>query len=263
MTEVVRCDAVFSVEERERLRSALVAAAQADPRVVGAALTGSAATSSEDKWSDIDLALRLAVDADEMEVLADWTKRMYDDCDAVHHLDVWRGETRFRVFLLANALQVDIAFWSWNRFSATGPAFLLLFGTANELPIPGTPTAAELIGTGWLYALHARSSIARGRLWQAEYMVSAMRDQILTLASLRYGLPVTHGRGFDDLPKEVTNPLADTLVRSLDPAELTRSFSVATELLISEAHRADSALAHRITPVLRQMVGVLTTKPAP
>jgi hypothetical protein len=25
---------------------------------------------------------------------------------------------------------------------------------------------------GWLYALHARSSIARGRVWQAEYMIS-------------------------------------------------------------------------------------------
>lgn len=260
---MVRCDAVFSVEERERLRAALVAAAQADQRVVGAALTGSAATSREDRWSDIDLALRLADDADELDVLAGWTRRMYDDWDAVHHLDVWRGETRFRVFLLANALQVDIAFWSWNRFSATGPAFLLLFGTANEVPIPERPTAAELIGSGWLYALHARSSIARGRLWQAEYMVSAMRDQILTLASLRHGLPVAHGRGFDDLPDEVTNPLADTLVRVLDPAELTRGFRAATELLISEAHRADSALGFRIAPVLRELVGVLTTNPAP
>lgn len=259
---MVRCDAVFSVEEREGLRAALVVAAQADPRVVGAALAGSAATGREDMWSDIDLALRLAAEADEMEVLADWTKRMYDDCGAVHHLDVWRGETRFRVFLLANGLQVDIAFWAWNRFSATGPAFLLLFGTANELPIPGPPTAAELIGTGWLYALHARSSIARGRLWQAEHMVSAMRDQILTLASLRHGLPVTHGRGFDDLPEEVADPLADTLVRVLEPAELTRGFRAATELLISEAHHADSALAHRIAPVLRELVGVLTTNPA-
>lgn len=253
---------MFSVEERERLRAALVAAARADPRVVGAALTGSAATDREDRWSDIDLALRLDANADEMEVLGDWTKHIYDDCDAVHHLDVWRGETRFRVFLLANALQVDIAFWSWTRFGATGPAFRLLFGGANELPIPEPPTAAELIGTGWLYALHARSSIARGRLWQAEYMVSAMRNQILALASLRHGLPVTHGRGFDDLPKEVTNPLAATLVRSLDPAELTRGFGVATEILISEAQHADPALVYRITPVLRQLVGSLTTKPA-
>jgi predicted nucleotidyltransferase len=252
---------VFSIEERERLRAALIAAAQADPRVAGAALAGSAATGREDPWSDIDLALRLGIDADEMEVLADWTSRMYDDCGAVHHLDVWRGETRFRVFLLPSTLQVDIAFWAWARFSATGPAFRLLFGTANDLPIPGPPAAAELIGTGWLYALHVRSSIARGRLWQAEYMVSGMRDQVLALASLRYGLPVSHGRGFDDLPREVTGPLTAMLVCSLDVAELTRSFSVATESLIIEARHADSALADRISPVLRQLVSALASAP--
>jgi predicted nucleotidyltransferase len=255
---VVRSDAVFSVEERERLRAALVAAAQIDPRVAGAALTGSAALDREDRWSDIDLALRLGAGADELDVVAEWTRRMYDECGAVHHLDVWRGETRFRVFLLANALQVDIAFWSWTGFRATGPAFLLQFGTANESPIPGPPAAAELIGTGWLYALHVRSSIARGRLWQAEYMVSAMRDQVLALACLRYGLPVSNGRGFDDLPREVTDSFAGLLVRSLDAAELTRGFGLATEALISEARQADSALADRIAPVLRQLVSPLT-----
>jgi len=251
---------VFSVEERESLRSALIAAAGADPRIAGAALTGSAALAREDKWSDIDLALRLGADADELEVLADWTSRMYDDHGAVDHLDVWRGETRFRVFLLRSGLQVDIAFWAWAKFSATGPAFLLLFGAANERPLPGPPTAAELIGTGWLHALHARSSIARGRRWQAEYMLGGMREQILALACLRLQLPTAHGRGFDDLPAEVTGPMTGTLARSLDQAELTRAFGAATEALITETRHADAGLADRIEPVLRQLVSVLPAR---
>lgn len=37
---------------------------------------------------------------------------MYDDRDAVHHLDVSRWEIVYRVFLLGSTLQVDISFWS-------------------------------------------------------------------------------------------------------------------------------------------------------
>ncbi|HEY3186845.1 MAG TPA: hypothetical protein VGJ70_05195 [Solirubrobacteraceae bacterium] len=48
----------------------------------------------------------------------------------------------------------------------------------------------------WLYGLHARTSIVRGTLWQAEYMVSAARDHVLALAALRHGLPTAYGRGW-------------------------------------------------------------------
>ncbi len=122
---------MFTPEERTRLRDALIAAARADPRITGAALTGSASVGAEDRWSDIDLALGVAGGADAGRVIADWTDRMYQSCGAVHHLDVYRGDTLFRVFLLASTLQVDIAFWPAAEFGAYGPTFRLLFGTAN------------------------------------------------------------------------------------------------------------------------------------
>src|ERR671935_220226 len=78
-------------------------------------------------------------------------------------------------------------------------------------------SGGALIGYAWLYALHARSSLARGRLWQAEYMVSAMRDQALALACLRHGLPAREGRGIDLLPSEITAPLEEALVRRIEP----------------------------------------------
>src|SRR5262245_21617262 len=102
---------MFTPEDRNRLRDALVAAARADPRITAAALAGSAAAGAEDRWSDIDLALCLATDADPARVVADWTERMYREGGAVHHLDVYLGDILFRVFLLASTLQVDIAFW--------------------------------------------------------------------------------------------------------------------------------------------------------
>ncbi len=77
-------------------------------------------------------ALCVAADADRAQVIADWTDRMYDEHDAVHHLDVRRGETVYRVFLLVSTLQVDISFWSPAEFGASGPSFRLLFGTAAD-----------------------------------------------------------------------------------------------------------------------------------
>lgn len=245
---------MFSVEDRERLREELVSLARTDARVSGAALTGSAALGREDQWSDIDLALCVAADADRAQVIADWTDRMYDEHDAVHHLDVSRGETVYRVFLLVSTLQVDISFWSPAEFGASGPSFRLLFGTAAKPRAP-VPQAGELIGMGWLYALHARSSIARRRVWQAEYMIHGMRDQVLALACLRHGVPAVHGRGMDSLPQEVTAGLAQALVGSLEAPELRRAFGAVTEALLIEIERSDPVVANRLAGPLRELAG--------
>jgi hypothetical protein len=244
---------VFTPEQRERLREVLVSAAYADTRITGAAVTGSAAVGREDRWSDIDLALCVAADAEFSEVLADWTERMYREHAAVHHVDVTRGATLYRVFLLADTLQVDLAFWSAAEFGATAPTFRLLFGTANEPQMSPAPLATELIGMGWLYALHARSSIARGRVWQAEYMISAVRDHVLALACLRHGVAAVQGRGMDNLPPKVTAPLTEALVCSLDIAELRRAFGVISEALVVEIERVDHGLANRLCEPLRQL----------
>ncbi len=106
---------------------------------------------------------------------------------------------------------------------------------------------------GWLYALHARSSIARGRAWQAEYMISGMRDQVLALACLRHGVPAVEARGIDALPPEATAALAAGLVRSLDSAELRRAFGAVSDALIAEVGRADAALADRLSAPLKEL----------
>jgi hypothetical protein len=106
---------------------------------------------------------------------------------------------------------------------------------------------------GWLYALHARSSIARGRVWQAEYMISGVRDQVLALACLRHGVPAVQARGIDSLPGEATATVTDSLVRSLDPAELRRAFVAVTDALVAEIERADAGLASRLATPLREL----------
>jgi hypothetical protein len=106
---------------------------------------------------------------------------------------------------------------------------------------------------GWLYALHARSSIMRGRGWQAEYMISGLRDQVLMLACLRLDLPAGDGRGYHRLPPALLRPLEASLVRSIDPAELDRALGAAIQAFLGEVAAVDEELASRLSAPLREL----------
>jgi len=252
--------ALFTPEGRARLRSNLLERAANDTRLTGAAITGSAADGREDRWSDIDLAFGVADAAEVSNVLADWTAHMYAQHLAVHHCDVRAGAWIYRVFLLPGTLQVDLAFAPAAEFRALTPAFRLVSGKANEPRHAPPPACWEVIGLAWLYALHVRSSIARGNLWQAEYMISGVRDHALALASVRHGLPAAHGRGIDRLPSEVRAGFEDALVRQLDPAELSRAFRAVVAGLLREIECADPALAARLEVPLRSLTETSTSR---
>jgi hypothetical protein len=247
---------VFSPDDRSVLRETLIEAARRDARISGVALTGSASNGAEDRWSDIDLAFGVAADANRGALIAEWTERMYQAHDAVHHTDVMAGAALFRVFLLRNTLQVDLAFWPESEFGAIASTFRLVSGTARKRPAFPGPSAEPLIGMAWLHALHARACIARGRVWQAEYMISGVRDHVLALACVRHGVPAVQGRGMDSLPAEVTARVTAALVRSLDEAELRRAFASACELLLVEIEAVDADLARRLAAPIRDLANL-------
>jgi hypothetical protein len=245
---------MFTLEDRNRLRTDLLEYAAKDRRISGAAITGSAAAGLEDRWSDIDLAFGVSDAAEIPNVLSDWTARMYHEHLALHHLDVRFGEWIYRVFLLPSTLQVDLAFVSATEFRALAPSFRLMFGEAMEpRQVPSTPPE-DIVGLAWLYALHARSCIARGNLWQAEYMISGIRDNLLALACIRHELPAVHGRGMDLLPTGVTTQLEGSLIRKLDTAELTRAFRVVIHGLLREIRCVDENLASRLQEALISLI---------
>lgn len=250
------CDitSMFTVAQRVQIRDGLVRAARDDARITAAAFVGSAAINREDQWSDIDLALRIRPDLEPEAVAQHWTEHMYADHDAVHHFDVWAGSALYRVFLLSNTLQVDLSFWPSRAFAASGPTFRLLFGETNDAPRSPPPSSEALIGMGWLYALHIRSSLARGRRWQAVHMLDGLREQVIAQACLRFGVPADQGRGVDDLPLEETDLLADTLVVSLEPIDLRRAFASMARLLLKEASHIDALLASRLASPIEELV---------
>ena len=158
---------MFTQEERARLRSKFLDYAAGDPRISGAAITGSAAADREDRWSDIDLAFGVNDPAEIPDVLREWTDRLYRDQSALHHFDVRFEAWIYRVFLLSSTLQVDLAFVPAANFRALAPTFRLAYGRANEPQHTPPPTLTEMIGFSWLYALHGRTCMARQKLWQA------------------------------------------------------------------------------------------------
>ena len=107
---------------------------------------------------------------------------------------------------------------------------------------------------GWLYALHARSSIARGRALQANHWINGVCDQVIMLACLRQGLPAHEGRGVDDLPAGLRHSLAETLVRELDARELRRAFTAAVGTLLAEAQQVDPNREQRLRKTVWELV---------
>jgi hypothetical protein len=244
---------MFNPEQRSRLRADLLDLAKLDPRITAAAITGSAAAQREDCWSDIDLAFAVADPALLSGTLADWTTQMISRHSALHHFDVRVGSWIYRVFLLASTLQVDLAFVPACDFRALSPAFQVVFGQANEARPAPNPEPLDLIGMGWLYALHVRSSVARHHLWQAEYMISGLRDTALALACIRHGLPSVHGRGLAKLPREVAAAFEAALVGQLTGPELSRAFFAATQCFLVEIQNVDPQLALRLQEVLSEL----------
>jgi hypothetical protein len=243
---------VFSVEERDRVRDRLLELASADRRIVAGATVGALAAGRGDRWSDLDLTFGVADASSVVEVLDDWTREVAHEFDAVHLFDLPAESTIYRVFLLPGCLQVDLSFTPASEFGARGPRFALLFGSAVERAHVPPPSALHLFGMGVHHAVRARFCIERGRLWQAEYWISGVRDQALTLACLRRGLDTSYARGFDQLPAEVLELSALALVRGMEREELLRALGNAVAGLLHESAEVPDVAA-KVEPELRRL----------
>ena len=246
---------MFSVEDRNRVRDRVLALASSDPRVVAGAVVGSLALDEGDRWSDLDLTFAVMDGVPLLDLLSDWTRTLVDEFNAVVLFDLPAGASIYRVFMLPGCLQFDLSFTPASSFGATGPKFRLLFGDAVAKPYTPPPSPHELFGYAVHHALRARFCIERGRVWQAEYWLSGVRDYALHLACLRRDLPARNARGFDDLPADVRDAFQDALARSLDPDELLRALGVAVAGLLREAAQVAQLreIATNVEPHLREL----------
>src|SRR5437763_14991701 len=242
---------MFTVEQRDALRERVLRLAEEDERVVAGAAVGSLAVDGGDRFSDLDLTFGIADHVPVADVLNDWTRTLIDELDAVHLADLERGPTTYRVFLLRDALQFDLSMTPAAQFRPAGPRFRLLFGeTATDESERSTPpVAGDLFGWGVIYALHARACIERGRVWQAEHYVGAVRDHALSLACLRHGVVAVQARGYDELPAEVLAQFNRTLVGAAEPETLRVALAASVTALLHEG--AEARLPHADTVAQR------------
>lgn len=247
---------MFDDGDRDDLRARLVEAARQDVEISAAALLGSAARGAEDRWSDIDLALRLTPGAELNGVADRWTRRLRQEETVVDQLDIHASGALYRVFLLASTLQVDLSFWPHGRLVTGGAPVRMIFGQADDTaPEPGSGEGGmEHLRMAWLYALHVRSALARDRRWQAVWMLESLRNWLISLYCLRHSLAPHEGRGVDALPGAVQAGLATTLTTSLDPADLRHAFRVLIALLLAEADRQSLPIPVGLEQTLEELV---------
>lgn len=245
---------MFTVEQRDAVRERVLRLADEDGRVVAGAVVGSLAVDGGDRFSDLDLAFGVAERVPVTDVLDDWTARLVEELGAVRLVDLERGPTVYRVLLLPRALQLDLSMTPSASFRPASPRFRLLFGetaarepgvptTRGDLFIPTPAVAADVFGWGAIYALHARACVARGRLWQAEHYVGAVRDHGLALACLRHGLSAVQARRYDDLPAETLARFEGTHVGAAEPAALRAALAASVRALMREGAEAEVACA--------------------
>jgi hypothetical protein len=242
---------VFTVEQRNALRARMLQLAEEDERVVAGAAVGSLADGSGDRFSDLDLTFGIADGVPVVDVLEGWTRTLTEELGAVQLADLEAGPTSYRVFLLPDALQFDLSMTPAGEFRPAGPRFQLLLGetAADEseprprspggLFIPTPAVAGDIFGWGIIYALHGRACIERGRAWQAEHYVGAVRDHALSLACLQRGLPAVQARGYDQLPPETLAGFDRTHVGSVEPDALRRALAASVLALLNEGAEAD------------------------
>jgi hypothetical protein len=259
---------VFTVEQRDALREHVLQLAEEDERVVAGAAVGSLAVDAGDRFSDLDLTFGIADQVPVAQVLDDWTRTLIGERDAVHLADLERGPTIYRVFLLPDALQFDLSMTPAAQFRPAGPRFRLLFGetAAGEPEIPAprvapglfipTPSVPhDLFGWGVIYALHARACIERGRVWQAEHYVGALRDHALSLGCLREGVPAVQARGYDDLSSETIARFEDTHVGATEPGTLRTALAASVRALMREGAEAHLPHADAVAQRLAELHG--------
>jgi hypothetical protein len=234
---------VFTVEQRDALLERMLTLGHTDERVVAGAVVGSLAVDAGDRYSDLDLTFAIADEVATADVLDDWTRTLVEELDAVTLVDLERGSSTYRVFLLPDALQLDLSMTPAAEFRPAGPRFRLLFGetaAGQSEPAVGslfisTPAEAEdIFGWGVIYALHARACIERGRAWQAEHYVGAVRDHALSMACVREHVITVQARGYDDLASDTRAELGDAHVGSVASEALRAALAASVAALLRE-----------------------------
>ena len=241
---------MYSESERKQVQDLIISQARKDHRITDAAIVGSESIGTNDRWSDIDLSFGFSESSLLEELLNDWTRFMNSSFNANTLFDLEYRNSMYRVYLLPNALQVDLSFTPSKDFGAITEKFKLLFGKAKPKGHKSLPDENEVFGYAVLYALKTRCSLERGKPWQTAYFLNQLRENILVLHCLKENLDPFEGRGYDLIPlntkkalepflkSEMTNDGQWHILKSLilELHKISAAFESITYKFTSELH---------------------------
>jgi len=202
-----------------------VAACRADGRVVAAALHGSHARGSADRYSDLDLGV-ITADAAYEDFVAGREAFVRQLGEPLFLEDFGLSDTLF--FILADGTEGELVVGRESRFYETdgGPFRVLVdktgilagaaFPRSQSTPAERAETLRQLVVWFWHDLSHLITALGRGQLWWAAGQLEVLRRYGVNLARLR--------RDFTDsdvgeeayfkveraLPAEWLSPLAAT-----------------------------------------------------
>lgn len=225
---------MFNVQFREEVREKIISKSKSDSRIVCAAVIGSYAQGTVDRWSDIDLTFGVDEFFSTSSLINSWSDYVVKEFAGMVLFDFQVRNTTYRIFILPGCLQVDISFSPASEFGAMGPHFKLLYdkqnkktnGKESEKPPTKQQPTQEIFGYMVHHILRARFCAERNKLWQAEFWISETRNYALKLACISRGLNADYARGFDDLPNEILSSFKDAYVKELNKNEILRVIKV-------------------------------------
>ncbi|WP_405207230.1 hypothetical protein [Aquimarina sp. LLG6339-5] len=245
---------MYSIKERIEVQELIIDFAKSNSKIIDCAIVGSESVGNNDQWSDIDLTFGYEDKADIENILREWSKMMLERFSANILFDISFGESIYRVFLLPNALQVDLSFTPSEYFGAITNRFKLIFGKQKEKEFKSLPEINDIVGYAILFALKTRTSIERKNYWQAEYYLSKSRENVMVLKCLKENLNPFDGRGFDELPVDFLLQIQNALIIELNRPNLQNGLKTLTQILIEELSSIDS-LKHKFINALK-IIGI-------
>lgn len=248
---------MYSKEYRNKVQSSIITFAKEDVRITDCAIVGSESIGENDEWSDIDLTFGFNMEIEIPKILLDWNELMAKKFGANVLFDLAFRESIYRVYLLPNALQVDLSFTPTKHFGAITEKFKLIFGeekNRNSKPVPKLNT---IFGYAVLYALKTRCSIEREKFWQAHYFLEKFKENIMTLKCLSENLNPFDGRDYDNLSDLFLTRIQSSLIDSPNRYNLGESLKVLTEILINET-KNNSEINYKFENELKQIAEINT-----
>ncbi len=262
---------LFTVQRRKNLLESLIAFFKVDHTIAGAMLVGASAEPRQDAFSGLSIEVIVNPTADFSLTYRKWREylpTMMTTVGQVEHMV--HGSHATIALMLEGYLELTLYFMGLNQMLAPARLWKFPDGSTRLVPIinpaprpwkllyanpsvkdklielinnckdvPETNTLdityRELVRGIWQPIVHAVVALQRGEIWRAISRVDEIRNKIIHLASLNYGVDVRQYAEVDQLPEMLLVALRHTIPTNTSDVAIRRSLLNAVHLFFSQA----------------------------